>query len=202
MRKIFLNYSRQLEELQKSLTVFQERMEKKISSLKSELNYESLNSLIKARVTKDEFTHQFSSVLSKFKNVRETVGKVDKEVHKVSEWVMTLSKATSDIEKVVQRSTPLALNKELDARCLSCGHEILEHEKSKSPNRGRNEDFLNPYSQKMGMFCWNDDIAKDIQTRNITINVRNRLGYIGSNHSDFKDQDCKFKESVKKCRSI
>ncbi|CAI2387257.1 unnamed protein product [Moneuplotes crassus] len=150
--------SKQLEELQKSFKDFQERMEKKINSLKSELNFQSLHTLIKSRVTKEEFDHQFSKMLEKFKDAKQVYIKSSKEVEKVTNWIMTLSKATSNLEKIVQRSTPLALNKELDARCLSCGQEtkstkskpIIETPTQPPSNPTQNllnSDFPNPYSK-------------------------------------------------------
>jgi len=91
--------------------------------LKIELNFSSLQNLIKSKLDTEEFDNEIVKICNKFKEVRNNATKSAKEVEKVSDWVMTLSKATADIEKVVQKSLPLALNMELNAKCLSCGHD-------------------------------------------------------------------------------
>ena len=95
----------------------------KINNLKIELNFSSLQNLIKSKLDAEEFGNEIVKIYNKFKEVRNNATKSAKEVEKVSDWVITLSKATADIEKVVQKSLPLALNMELNAKCLSCGHD-------------------------------------------------------------------------------
>ena len=82
-----------------SFNLFRDRIEKKINNLKIELNYSSLQNLIKTKMSKDDFDDEFSKLNIKITNIKINMSKYSKEIQQVSDWIMTLSKATSDVEK-------------------------------------------------------------------------------------------------------
>ncbi|CAI2359055.1 unnamed protein product [Moneuplotes crassus] len=121
---------RQIEQMQENLKEFQSRIDKRVNSLKVELNFDSLYGLIKDRAITEEVEDKFNKVDSRIRGIKENQLDSKKDVERIEGWVLTLSKATSDIEKMIKTITPLALNKELDSKCLSCGQENLKLNKS------------------------------------------------------------------------
>ena len=59
----------------------------------------------------------------KITNLRINVTTIDKETQKLTGWVTKLSEATSEIEHVMKQNLPLAFQRDLNLRCLSCGKD-------------------------------------------------------------------------------